>query len=282
MSDKQESLHALSDELTDIYVITNLVNGKQYVGKANQCLRGGRQHGTHARFLAHLYEAESGGPGCSYLNNAINKYGRASFIVETIDTVPTSAQDYWECWYIKLYNTYEGPGYNLTAGGSAWAVNPSEETRQLLSDQRRRYDSDLPMYIQTVHHISGVTGYAVYNPETRKKKVFLSSTLTMEEKLQLAIAWKTESAASDLVASRKDPKYLPPFIQQRKSRPGLYVLYKVSRPGQIPETVFYKSFPDGTFEQQLKAAKICLYEQIQKGVIKPSKPACRKLGLPGM
>jgi len=62
----------------------------------------------------------------------------------------------------------------------------------------------------------------------------------------------------------------------------LYVLYKVSRPGQIPETVFYKSFPDGTFEQQLKAAKICLYEQIQKGVIKPSKPACRKLGLPGM
>ena len=38
MSDKQESVHALLDKLTDIYVITNLVNRKQYVGKANQYL----------------------------------------------------------------------------------------------------------------------------------------------------------------------------------------------------------------------------------------------------
>ncbi len=199
MSDMQESLHGLPNKLTDIYVITNLVNRKQYVGKANQYLLGGRRHGTHARFIGHLYEAERGSPGCSYLNNAINKYGRASFVVETIDTVPTAEQDYWECFYIKLYDSYEGPGYNLTAGGQTRAVKPSEETRQLLSDQRRRYDSDLPMYIQTVHHISGVTGYGVYNPETRKTKTFLSSTLTMEEKLQQAIIWKTESAASNFV-----------------------------------------------------------------------------------
>ena len=63
--------------------------------------------------------------------------------------------------------------------------------------------------------------------------------------------------------------------------PKPYVLYKVTRPDQKPETIFYKSFKDGNFAQQLKAAKICLYEQIQKGVIKPGKSARTKLGLPG-
>ncbi|DBA84710.1 TPA: hypothetical protein ACH3X1_005963 [Trebouxia sp. C0004] len=115
-----------------------------------------------------------------------------------------------------------------------------------------------------------------------KTRSFMSSTLTMEEKRQLAIAWKAEATASDHVASCSTPKHLPPFIQQRKSRPGLYILYKVSRPGQTAEVVYYKSFQDGTFELQLKAAKKCLYEQIQNGVIKPSKAARRKLGLPGM
>ena len=281
MSGRQDSLHGPCDQLTEIYVITNLVNGKKYVGKANEYKRCGRKHGTHARYLAHLYEAETGAIGCTYLNNAINKYGRASFVVKTIDTVPTTEQDYWESWYIKLHNTYEGPGYNLTAGGQARLVNPSEQNRQNQSASRRKYDPDLPMYVKEVRHISGQTGYAVYNPETMKTRSFMSSKLTMEEKRQLAIAWKAEAAASDLVASCSNPKHLPPFIQQRKSQTGLYVLYKVSRPGQTPKTVFYQSFKDGTFEQQLKAAKICLYQQIQKGVIKPSKAARTKLGLPG-
>ena len=104
----------------------------------------------------------------------------------------------------------------------------------------------------------------------------------MEEKLQLAIAWKAEASPSDLVASCNNPKDLPPFIQQRKSRPVLFVWYKVSRPGQTAETLFYKSFPDGTFEQQLEAAKICLYEQIKNGIIKPGKAACTKLGVSDM
>lgn len=281
MADKQETVHALLGELTEIYVITNLVNGKQYGGKANKFLRGGRVHGSHVRFVRHLYEAESGGPGCSYLNNAIRKYGRACFKVETIDTVPACEQDHWECHYIKLYNTYEGQGYNLMAGGSTRVVCPSEETRQLQSNQRRRYEPDLPMYVQSVHHISGKTGYAVYNPKTGKKRAFTSGALTMEKKLQLAMKWKAASAAPDFVVPSNDPKHPPPFIQQRKSHSGLYVLYKVTKPGQNPETIFYKSFKDGSFAQQLKAAKICLYEQIHKGVIKPSKAARTKLGLPG-
>ena len=131
-------------------------------------------------------------PGCGYLNNAIRKYGKACFKVETVDTVHTSEQDHWERWYINAYNTYEGPGYNLTAGGSAQVVCPSEETRQLLSDQRRKYDSDLPMYIYTVNRVSGEAGYAMCNPKTRKTKSF---------------TWQAELAASDWVTPCNDPNF---------------------------------------------------------------------------
>ena len=47
----------------------------------------------HARCLAHLYEAESGFPGCIYFNNAMSKYGRASFVFKTVyyvDILPTT------------------------------------------------------------------------------------------------------------------------------------------------------------------------------------------------
>lgn len=283
MSVEQQCAEVLFDRLTDIYVITNCVNGKQYVGKANQYHQSGKKHGARRRFFDHLSEAENGYTNCAYLNNAIRKYGRANFGFETVAVVPTAEQDRWECQYIKTYNTYEGRGYNLTPGGQPGFVSATEDARQLTSDRQRKYGSDLPMYIQEVHRISGQTGYAVCLPGTRKTKSFTSGTLTMEQKLQLATAWKA-AAASDPVASRTTPKQLPPFIQhlsKSQSRPGLQALYKVSRPGQTLQILFCKSFTSGTFEEQLKAAKICLYDQIQKGVIKPGRAACTKLGLPG-
>ena len=63
----------------DIYKITNLINGKIYVGKTE---------GTYIkRFETHKYNAKSGKEG--YLYNAIRKYGEDNFVVDKIDEALT-------------------------------------------------------------------------------------------------------------------------------------------------------------------------------------------------
>ena len=107
------------DSLTDIYIITNLLNGDAYVGQAVQYKRGGQNHGTRGRFHDHVSEAlNCGTTGCWHLNAAIRKYGADMFKPRTLRVVASAEADYWETsWYIAEYNTFKGRGYNLTAGG---------------------------------------------------------------------------------------------------------------------------------------------------------------------
>lgn len=88
-----------------IYLITNLVNGKQYVG---QTIDIQRREGDHRR---------SNG-GCSHLHSAIRKYGWSNFAFDVI--FEHDDEDFvvntMEPLFIEWYDTKEN-GYNLTDGG---------------------------------------------------------------------------------------------------------------------------------------------------------------------
>lgn len=101
--------------MTDIYLITNLINGKQYVGKT--------KNGYINRFNHHCLAYEH---GCrNYISCAIHKYGKNNFKVCLITQVPDTEWDYWETYYIKQFKThYTQGGYNITWGGD---FNPMEE-----------------------------------------------------------------------------------------------------------------------------------------------------------
>ncbi len=269
------------DSLTDIYIITNLLNGDAYVGQAVQYKRGGKKHGTRSRFHDHVSEAlNRGTTGCRHLNAAIRKYGADMFEPRTQRVVASAEADYWETWYIAEYNTFEGPGYNLTAGAKcagqllhgAYGQVITAEMRLKMSAAGKTYDSSLPMYISERHHLNGDTGYVVYSPELNTSRSFSSGSLSMNQKLQLAMAWQKAAKEGIATPARTDPKTLPPYIQytsKKQGRAGLQVIQKMSRKGNTPLVTFYKAFRDGTFEDQLAAAKACLEEQIQQGVITP-------------
>lgn len=90
-----------------IYRITNMVNGKMYVGQTTRSLS--------QRWREHC----SNSSGCTYLHNAITKYGKENFKVEQIDIALDQEElDYKERQYIMCYNTLVPNGYNLTDGGS--------------------------------------------------------------------------------------------------------------------------------------------------------------------
>ena len=93
-------------DMTRIYLITNLLNGKQYVGKTRYSL-------AH-RFTQHCNNDWYH----TYIHNAIKKYGKENFTIQEICTCPDDRWRELEQFYIKHYHTHhtEG-GYNITWGG---------------------------------------------------------------------------------------------------------------------------------------------------------------------
>lgn len=103
-----------------IYVITNTLNGKQYVGQTRQKLS--------RRISGHKHSKIKRG-----VDAAIAKYGwKGNFTVEVIETCPVDKLDEREIFCIATLNSKVPNGYNLTDGGDG-NINPSEETRAKIS-----------------------------------------------------------------------------------------------------------------------------------------------------
>jgi len=107
-----------------IYIVTNDVNHKSYVG-----LHSGS--GLRKRWKNHL-SAALAGEG-SILYNAIRKYGPANFHVTAVWSGHISPEKLkmLERYYIRCFQTMSPNGYNLTDGGDgSFGFKHSEEYKQ--------------------------------------------------------------------------------------------------------------------------------------------------------
>lgn len=105
-----------------IYLITNLINQKKYVGQTKNYKQ---------RFKYHIASYKK-----SPISNAIQKYGKENFIFEVIyQTLNGDHVDFLECHFIKEHNSFadDGHGYNLTRGGNCNKII-SKETKQKMSE----------------------------------------------------------------------------------------------------------------------------------------------------
>jgi len=94
-------------EETHVYLVTNKVNGKQYVGITNDF---GRRWKEHVKV----------NDKSSILPKAINKYGQENFTYAKIITCPTREQAFeLETCLIDDYGTLSPFGYNICPGGEA-------------------------------------------------------------------------------------------------------------------------------------------------------------------
>lgn len=88
-----------------IYVITNKITGKQYVGQTSRDI--------DTRFEEHCYDDRS----TSHIHNSIKKYGIKNFTVEELETVGLNKLDEREQYWIAKLDTYKN-GYNKNIGGN--------------------------------------------------------------------------------------------------------------------------------------------------------------------
>ena len=91
-----------------IYCITNLINGKQYVGKTI--------YSVTKRFQEHCRDSKRKRCNKRPLYDAMNKYGIENFVVEELIECPNDELSSYEMMYIDKLGTYRY-GYNATKGG---------------------------------------------------------------------------------------------------------------------------------------------------------------------
>lgn len=114
-----------------VYLITNKINGKQYVGITVKTIE--------QRWYRHKYEAMNLKEGRvkQALHDAIRKYGAENFTQELI--YESSDNDHikeMEKHFIQFYQTHGAAGgYNMTLGGDGWhGMNHTEEAKKKMSE----------------------------------------------------------------------------------------------------------------------------------------------------
>lgn len=105
-----------------IYKITNLINGKCYIGQTTKSLE--------QRFKEHC----SNHSNCRAIKSALRKYGAENFKIETIVECSSIEElNEKEEYYIQFFNSLVPNGYNLTKGGLNHEF--TEETKRILSER---------------------------------------------------------------------------------------------------------------------------------------------------
>jgi group I intron endonuclease len=116
-----------------IYLITNTINKKQYVGQTKRA-------DVEERWRQHRSNKTVG----PYLKSAYEKYGYNKFKYQIICICFDEDCDKYEEEYIKKFNTLSPNGYNLKSGGHFSKHHPdtiikmSESIKKVWTDEKRK------------------------------------------------------------------------------------------------------------------------------------------------
>lgn len=120
-----------------IYSITNIINGKKYIGKSKN---------IKSRWSHHKGSLRRGKHDNNYLQNSWSKYGEDNFKFEILYVTQDEKQlNEKEIYYIKKYKTLNSNfGYNIRSGGEGGYMGESSKIklRKAMKDNGRAFFTD--------------------------------------------------------------------------------------------------------------------------------------------
>lgn len=138
-----------------IYLITNDINSKVYVGQTTQTL--------NKRFNGHCCYSKADRSTNMYIKRAIHKYGKDKFYIQLIEECPINMLNEREKYWINFYDSYN-TGYNLTLGGqdsNYFSINRLENTIDIKKFEQYIIEFK-PLVIEVAKHF-GISKCSVYN-----------------------------------------------------------------------------------------------------------------------
>lgn len=145
MTKDEKQLYDLEHTKCVIYLITNLVNNKKYVGQTEKTFNkryDGR--GVGVERVKHHYEG-NGGKGNHHLYHSILKYGTENFKVEIIHIAQSREElNYFESFYERYYNTTNPMyGYNKKPCGDCMGKTWHNSDEWYLEQYSKKYEKKI-------------------------------------------------------------------------------------------------------------------------------------------
>jgi len=190
-----------------VYIVTNSVNGKQYVGITNSLAKRWNKHKN----------AKGSAPA---LHAAIQKHGLEKFVfTHYADAFDSESAKMIERMLIVEHNTLSPNGYNLTSGGDG-TFHPSQEVRQKMSvshmgktqtEETKKKRSDALKKAHAEGRHTGTKGKTFSLSETAKEKIkqakIGSNNPMFGKKQSPEVVAKRVAAHAIAIAKRKAVKH---------------------------------------------------------------------------
>ena len=164
-----------------IYCITNLINGKQYVGKTTCSIT--KRFKEHCRDCSKEYEKNRP------LYAAMNKYGIENFVVKELIECEVDELSSYEIMFIEKLGTYGKEGYNATKGGDGSILFDYNEIVKLYKEGRSMVEvaSIIHCCVDTVSkvvHMYNLPINKIIAGNCQQPKVVIQLDKETEEELQ--------------------------------------------------------------------------------------------------
>lgn len=171
------------DNIGQIYLISNNVNNKVYIGQTTKyqwrsSCNGWVLYGYTERFNQHCRNSHTTNKNikCRALCLAMRKYGVDNFRVCLLDECSVECLDEREIYYISKYESISPNGYNLESGGN-YNKTASNETRQLQSNKRKKYYTSEEGILFKQKHTANLTNFNIKNNDEKKVNKYLCRTI---------------------------------------------------------------------------------------------------------
>jgi group I intron endonuclease len=171
-----------------IYLITNIINGKMYVGQT-------KYESPIKRYERHWLDSKKRAKNYN-LYNAMNKYGKESFKLEILCIVPREALNNMECYWAEQLETYvwDNPGgYNMVWCGNQPCLNIKQSPELIekrFAPLRGRKQSEEQIQKARKEHIKGIMEKGAVNVKLNPESVMEILQLCRDKVPQTEVAKK--------------------------------------------------------------------------------------------